>query len=153
MTFSIKALRVNRSLSEETLCFSATLYLNRRRVGHLKNRGHGGETEIEFSSKLAETDALNAAVHLHPATSMSASDATTHEQWRFLHDQLDWLVGETYQTQQYKDWCRHKTVFRSKDQPDGEWRQINAKYSEKVATYIRDQYPDTVEILNERFTK
>lgn len=146
MTFSIKALRVNRSLSEETLCFSASLYHKNRRVGHLKNRGHGGPNEIDFLSKLAETDALKAACSSTP-------NATTQECWGMLDDQLDQLVHETYQTQQYKDWCRHKTVFRSKDQPDGEWHQINAKYSEKVATYIRDQYPDTVEILNERFTK
>ena len=144
MSFSIKALRVNRSLSEETLCFSASLYHKGRRVGHLKNRGHGGPNEIDFLSKLAETDALKAACSSKP-------DATTQECWGMLHHQLDQLVHETYQTQQYKDWCRHKTVFRSMDQPD--WSQIAAKYSEKVAAYIRDQYPDTVEILNERFLK
>ena len=144
MTFSIKALRVNRSLSEETLCFSASLYHKNRRVGQIANRGHGGPNEINFKSKLAETDALKTACSSKP-------DATTQECWRLLDDQLDQLVHEAFEKQQHKDWCRHATVFRTSDQPDGEWHRINRRYSEIIANYIRQQYPDTVEILNERF--
>ena len=44
----LKALRVHKQLSEETLCFEATLYVGKTKVGFVSNRGQGGANEYRF---------------------------------------------------------------------------------------------------------
>lgn len=56
-----KNVKVNKTLSEETICFSASLYLTGKRIGVVMNRGHGGPPEFEFVSKEAEPEFLSYA--------------------------------------------------------------------------------------------
>ena len=51
MKIEIKNVKHNKQLSEETYCFSATLYVNGKRVGQCSNHGHGGQTFVSFNSK------------------------------------------------------------------------------------------------------
>lgn len=46
----LKNIKVNQAMSEETVCYSASVYLNGQRVGEVMNRGHGGcdETRIDL---------------------------------------------------------------------------------------------------------
>jgi hypothetical protein len=48
-------------MSEETLCFSATLLLNGKSIGTAENDGHGGATFVRFNNHETEKqfDALN----------------------------------------------------------------------------------------------
>jgi hypothetical protein len=50
----IRNLRVNQRLSEETLCFSATVYVDGKKVGEAKNHGHGGNTDVLIPRELVE---------------------------------------------------------------------------------------------------
>lgn len=43
---TLKNLKVQEILSEETLCFSADLYEDGKLIAHVSNRGHGGSNEI-----------------------------------------------------------------------------------------------------------
>lgn len=45
-TIELKSVKVNETLSEETHCFSATLYVNGKRVAAASNRGTGGPTDL-----------------------------------------------------------------------------------------------------------
>lgn len=45
MNIELKNIKYMESLSEETSCFSADLFVNGRKVGYAKNAGHGGCTE------------------------------------------------------------------------------------------------------------
>lgn len=44
----LKAIKINKSMSEETLCFSAAIYLDGVNVGTVMNRGHGGPNEYHL---------------------------------------------------------------------------------------------------------
>jgi hypothetical protein len=43
---TLKKLKVQEILSEETLCFSADLYENGKLVAHVSNRGYGGSNNV-----------------------------------------------------------------------------------------------------------
>src|SRR6185437_6844340 len=45
MEIVLKNIKVNERLSEETTCFSATIYIDGVRAGEASNRGYGGMTE------------------------------------------------------------------------------------------------------------
>jgi hypothetical protein len=42
MTLELKALKIHEDMSEETLCFSASIYWKRKRIAIVKNEGRGG---------------------------------------------------------------------------------------------------------------
>ena len=48
MKIEIKNVKYVESLSEETLCFTATIYLDGKRLGGVSNRGCGGCHEYDF---------------------------------------------------------------------------------------------------------
>ena len=56
---TVKNYKHLEALSEETDCFTATLYLDGKRIGTAQNHGHGGETTYDFPSPAAR-DAFNA---------------------------------------------------------------------------------------------
>ena len=45
-TVTLKLFKHIASMSEETLCFTAAVYVNDKLVGYAENRGHGGCTHI-----------------------------------------------------------------------------------------------------------
>jgi len=47
--FTLKKLKVHNDMSQETVCFSAEIWFNGRRVGIASNEGHGGCTSIHPS--------------------------------------------------------------------------------------------------------
>jgi hypothetical protein len=49
-TFTFKSFKTVKWMSEETLCFTATLCLNGKAIGTAENDGHGGCTFIRFNS-------------------------------------------------------------------------------------------------------
>lgn len=52
----VKNVKVNKSLSEETLCFSCDVYENDKLVAYAKNRGCGGNTDIQPAKGLTYDD-------------------------------------------------------------------------------------------------
>lgn len=46
MIITLKNVKQNEALSEETHCFSATVYVDGKKAFGAKNAGHGGETEM-----------------------------------------------------------------------------------------------------------
>lgn len=51
MKIELKKISFNERMSEETSCFVADLYINGKRVGYVKNDGHGGCTDYRGNSK------------------------------------------------------------------------------------------------------
>tara|TARA_R100001129_G_scaffold34674_2_gene23575 strand:- start:628 stop:1131 length:504 start_codon:yes stop_codon:yes gene_type:complete len=51
MRIELKNIKHFESMSEETLCFNASLYVDGRKVGAVSNRGHGGCHEYGFDMK------------------------------------------------------------------------------------------------------
>lgn len=46
MEITIKKLKVIKAMSEETLCFTATVYVDGKKAGTAQNRGFGGMTDV-----------------------------------------------------------------------------------------------------------
>lgn len=61
--FTIKNLKHHEKLSEETYCFTCSLYLDGKKVAEVSNRGHGGCDEVRFISASAEEAVLAAVQH------------------------------------------------------------------------------------------
>lgn len=53
---AIKSLKVMESLSEETLCFTANIYVDGKKAGTASNCGHGGCTDYHFDDRKLEQD-------------------------------------------------------------------------------------------------
>jgi len=51
MNLTVKAVKVNKRLSRETDCFSASIYLDGKKVGTVINEGSGGPNFYEWSSQ------------------------------------------------------------------------------------------------------
>ena len=56
MKIELKNIKVNMSFSEETICFTADLYMDGKKVGYCKNNGCGGDTDIHGIEKLYSDD-------------------------------------------------------------------------------------------------
>ena len=48
MKLELKNVRVNNAMSEETTCFTATLYADGKKMAHCRNSGTGGMTDVRF---------------------------------------------------------------------------------------------------------
>lgn len=59
--YEIRGFLENKRLSEETLCFSANVFLNGKVVATLKNRGHGGSTDVDAGMVIGKMGALDVA--------------------------------------------------------------------------------------------
>ena len=53
MIIQLKNIKVMEQLSEETRCYTASVYLDGKRIGQVSNRGHGGCDEYDFHRDLA----------------------------------------------------------------------------------------------------
>lgn len=54
MKLELKNVKIHEDMSEETTCFSATLYVNGVKAAICSNRGCGGPTDVNFLSKYAK---------------------------------------------------------------------------------------------------
>lgn len=64
MKITMKKIKVMASLSEETNCYSADLYVDGKRIGEVSNRGQGGPDEFHGDhADLAKAEAWVAANH------------------------------------------------------------------------------------------
>ena len=59
MKLTLKNVKVNKAMSEETHCFSATIYKDGKKVGTVCNRGHGGHLPRHRSSSMGTTVAAS----------------------------------------------------------------------------------------------
>ena len=49
MKLQLKKVKVYDELSEETICFTAELYVDNKKIATVKNDGHGGSTNVYYS--------------------------------------------------------------------------------------------------------
>jgi len=54
MKIELKNVKHNERFSEETNCFSATLYVDGKRIGEVANRGYGGCDEYGFAYSIVD---------------------------------------------------------------------------------------------------
>ena len=131
--------------SQETDCFTASVYIDGVKEGEVENSGHGGSNNyhphglFEKLSKIA-------------ATKPKILFGNGHE----IDSCPDIIIGDILSAELEKKslrrHCSRKTLFRLKDETykDGEWLTVKSKYGPQVREYLVKKYGTRVsEILNE----
>ena len=59
---TVKNVKIIQSMSEETLCFTATIYENGIKIGEASNRGYGGNTDIHLDDPRSKTQSEYSAL-------------------------------------------------------------------------------------------
>lgn len=63
---TLKNVKFYSSLSEETNCFTATVYFDGKKIGDCRNDGHGGSTHLYFSDREKEAEVISYCRSLPP---------------------------------------------------------------------------------------
>lgn len=149
----IKNLKVAEHLSEETLAFTASVWINGKKAGHAKNSGRGGNTDVDLYYWEGDQAKWNKELHRELAEHVKQFTwELDGEQIPYEVDfYIDKLVDDEYERQQVKRWCRTKTVFRipGKTYEEGQYELMKKKFTKEVAKGLRILHGKDVLILNE----
>lgn len=139
MKLTLKALKINSRMSEETTCFSATLLADGVPVAEVANRGTGGPHEFHWK-KGADRAAVEAFAAAQP----------TEFDFEKLDQLVDKLMAAEAERKQFVRWCKTKTVFQLKgDNPDA-FRTINSPFTPMVRAHLANKHGDRLlRIVNE----
>jgi hypothetical protein len=138
-------------MSEETLCFSATVYVDNHKIGTVVNRGHGGSNEYQWTDPMMG----HALEDWAEKEVIVTEDPTDPGKVMFVtFEKLDWKIGEALDAYEIERWlkraCRTKTVFKLNDKPD-DWQVIDLPFCDLAKQRLRQTYGDNLgEIANER---
>jgi len=128
MKIELKNLKISKALSQETLAFTANLYIDGKKVAVASNSGQGGGSYATFTDSAARL-----AFQAH-CKSLGKPD-------EFV---LDDLVEET----ENQKICKTKTMFRF----DGQVYSLNTKFGPEVKAWLDAKYGHgKVEIINEKY--
>jgi len=143
MNITLKSLKVCEWNSEETTCFTATMYVDGQRVCKVSNEGHGGPNmymPVYNESLLKKAQDFVGAI---PCKGYS-----------FNHDLDTWLgdvMEKMEEEKQLKRWCRTKIVARTKDGKKGSYLVWKGQFTPQAKEILLKKNPDIVEFVNERF--
>lgn len=158
---TLKSVKLNSALSDETACFSATVYVDGKAFCLATNRGHGGDDEQHAIKPRGgwkdgkQAGEANRAVHValqelnlraQAFSEPRESDFSDH----VFFDDFDSLVGAALDhwqnVQGVKRALSRKVHYRAPGK-SGLWT-YGRKYSPELADQIRAKYPGCV-IVNE----
>ena len=139
MKVTLKNVKIHKDMSRETDCFSATIYLDGRLVGAVRNEGSGGPNFYDWNDHDAGRRIAAWAKERDPSVQYEHTDLVIAE-----------LLDEYSANQQLLRWCRKATCFRLAGDAAGNWRTVKAPYSPAVKRFLVDKYGDKIErIANE----
>lgn len=136
---SLSKIKIHPDMSEETNCFSATICLNGKEVGTVKNDGHGGSHMYHWHDR---------------EVGKQIEEWSETQETEFEHERLDQIVdvllSKFEERKQLKRWCKKQTLFRLKGDEQGAWRTIKAPFDSKIKAFLVQKYGETIDrIANE----
>lgn len=138
MNVELKNVKIHLDMSEETICFSATIYVDRKKIGEVRNAGRGGCNNYHWSNPVAGK-ALTAWAETQP-----------HE---FAFNHLDQVINPLLEQRGTIKWLKrqtkYKTLFRLRGDAKAEWRCVNAAFDDSVKKFLVGKYPNLEIIANE----
>lgn len=150
MKVELKKFTSNARLSEETICFSADLYVDGKKIGECSNRGHGDPILINYFDAEAGRAFEEYCKSLPPTPWPEDFPQNLPPHPMDAEGVIDGLVEDILRMKQYKSWCKNKTVVRLKGAKEGEWLIHKMPYSPQAKQAILARYGDKIEeILNE----
>lgn len=142
MNVELKNVKVHKQLSEETDCFSATLYVNGQRCANVSNRGCGGPNEFHVLNRKLFDEFKVFAVAAPPWDGLKM-DAELY---------VTWLLDRIERTKEEAKLCKKGIVFRLKSDPKNQWRILKGPVDQIGRDQIKKQFGEQVaEILNDKF--
>lgn len=149
MKIELRNLKVAKFLSEETIAFRATVYVDEIRAFEAENDGHGG-SNILCPIGLQGRDLLAKAEEWVKTLPPEKSEFGDIDLPMDLDFYINTLVEQEMKIKEYRAKCKKYLVFRdAEDKKKGTYRRLTSPYSAEAATYVRDRYGNDVEILNE----
>ena len=166
MEITLKNVKTNRAMSDETPAFSASVYVKREtddpralanpkyvgvKVGAVINRGHGGSHIYRWDDPAIGREVerwANDQTIIIPADEFS-------EEYELDFEKLDHFIYAALDEWETKQWfkrqCAKKTLFRLKEDRDPDsWRILNRPYTPLVmALLVKNFGRDIAEVANE----
>lgn len=148
MKVELKNVKVHNDMSEETACFSATIYIDGKKAGEARNQGHGGPTNYHILDPKLRL-AFEAFANSQPPVKSDYSPDGLKMTPDFY---LDLLLERYEEDKMLKRHAKTKTIFRTTKQKAGEWLILNRLFSPAIKAELQRQHGDSLlEIGNERF--
>jgi hypothetical protein len=154
MDLTLKNVKIVEAMSEETTCFAASIYIDGVRAGLVRNRGYGGQHEIDWLDKdlglQYETWLKDQPVPFQQYTGMIVLLTSLHEK---LEVTINAALDQWEDDRWLKRQCKSKILFKLKDQEKpSEWFVITTPWSDIARHRLEQRYGDNLgEIANERF--
>ncbi len=165
MKIEVKNVKFVEAFSEETFCFTASIWVDGKKVGEASNRGHVGNTDLMYNDGYPSKSKIHKAIEeycktLPPMKSdmevITLDDGEEIDRsWSMEYDPemlIYELVSDEHTRQQNKKMCRGQTAFRIPNyeyENEYEYHTIKGKYTPKIKTKLILQYGLDVYILNE----
>lgn len=132
---AVKNIKEHADMSHETNCFSATIYLEGKRVGHVSNRGNGGCNDYHWiDQEAAHTIAL------------FADEQCLEFDFERVDQLIDQLLNEAAETKQLKRLAKKSAPFRLKGDDIGSWRTLGVPAKDpRVLPHLQQKYGDKLE--------
>jgi len=145
--FEFKSFKPAYHLSEETIAFTANIYLNGKKVGEARNSGQGGCNDIYWSDKNAQKQLADFLDSL-PEKPYSFDPERSYkiDEDSFFSE----LVNRYGRRKELQDQCKGKVCFHPKEWDGKTYRYFACKAAERdrAREIIFEKYPDSV-IMND----
>lgn len=150
MKIELKNVKHAAFASEETNCFSATVYVDGVKAGTVSNDGHGGPDRLEPRA-LAEK--INAYAATLPPSDVSDmyDDGQVHTMPQCAETLIGEILNNCLERKELKRLCARKVLFRKPGEiyQKGEYNTLNCRFSPQAKQQLVAKYGEKVEIMNE----
>ena len=150
MDITLKNVKIYTGMSQETVAFNASVYIDGKKVGDARNSGNGGANHIDVRNGEGRSDwDLLQRMEVEAVTHTYAYENENHA--HSLDSYIGELVDDAQEKRDLKRKCVKQTLFRvpNEDYGEGEYHVMNRKYDEIVKAYLIKSYGDEVVIANE----
>lgn len=145
MQCELRNVKIMKSLSQETECFSAKLYIDGKPAATVENRGCGGPNETYFKDPVLEQKFYDYCKSLPNEPSEHFPEGLTMDS--------DLLVSNLLERFQRQKLCKKKIVFTLKDQPHA-LCMFNIPYSPESKAMVEKKYGTNLKsIINEELER
>lgn len=153
----LRGVKIASNMSEETIAFTGSLYIDGKKAADVKNAGQGGDNATWFKDRDLRLAFEAWAVALPPmpvtdddiAMGLTEPMAMSSDLWLSLE------VGRIDEERYWKRKCSKGVLVILTKHAKGEFGEYkNTPYTPSIAAKLRERYgSDLVEIINERFVK
>jgi hypothetical protein len=142
MNVTLKKLSMQSRLSEETLCFSADIYVDGKHIGEVTNHGQGGCNDYYWIDDAKGKELLDFAIRMETEVKVVEP----------LDCLIDKLIEKMETNRTMRRWCKIMTVFRLKNDEADTFRTVKTIFSPMMSLYLKNKYGEQLEeIFNEKF--